>query len=296
MYNRATLGTYPFASTLKPFLALQGLDTGIITPNFNISDPGWFKLPNVKHTYRDWIYHGHGIVNVTKAIIVSCDTFFYTLALKLGIEKIDDILMRFGFGSKTKIDIAEENSGVVASPKWKASHKGTHWYIGDTIISSIGQGFMSATPLQLACGVAAIAMHGKRFQPHLLKQEAIPLPPIILNHPSNWDIIIDAMQGVITSSMGTARPRFGSIPEYTVAAKTGGGQLFHHKIVNENPDPESDQSIPKHLRNHNLFIAFAPVENPKIAIAVVTENSIIAPQVARKVLDYYLATPNLSRP
>ncbi|CAL7962546.1 peptidoglycan DD-transpeptidase MrdA [Gammaproteobacteria bacterium] len=307
MYNRATLGSYPLASTIKPFIALQGLDTGIITSNFKISDPGWFKLPNVKRPYRDWVYHGHGIVNVTKAIIVSCDTFFYTLALKLGIEKIDDILMHFGFGNKTKIDMAEENSGVIASPKWKASHKGTHWYVGDTVISSIGQGFMSATPLQLACGVAAIAMHGKRFQPHLLlatkrenstliKQEALPLSPITLNHPNNWNIIIDAMQGVITSPMGTARPRFGSIPEYTIAAKTGGGQLFHHKIVNENPDPESDLSIPKHLRNHNLFIAFAPVENPKIAIAVVTENSIIAPQVARKVLDYYLITPNLSRP
>jgi penicillin-binding protein 2 len=306
MYNRATLGLYPLASTIKPFIALQGLDTGIITPNFKISDPGWFKLPNVKRPYRDWIYHGHGIVNVTKAIIVSCDTFFYTLALKLGIEKIDAILMRFGFGNKTKIDIAEENSGIIASPKWKASHKGMRWYIGDTIISSIGQGFMSATPLQLASGVAAIAMHGKRFQPHLLlatkkedgmliKQEALPLTPVTLNHPNNWDIVIDAMQGVITNPMGTARPRFGSIPKYTVAAKTGGGQLFHHKIVNENPDPESDLNIPKHLRNHNLFIAFAPVEKPKIAIAVVTENSIIAPQVARKVLDYYLITPNLTQ-
>lgn len=307
MYNRATLGSYPLASTIKPFIALQGLDTGTITPHFTISDPGWFKLPNVKHLYRDWIYHGHGIVNVTKAIIVSCDTFFYTLSVKLGIEKIDDILARFGFGSKTKIDIAEEASGVIASPKWKASHKGTHWYTGDTIISSIGQGFMSATPLQLASGVAAIAMHGKRFQPHLLlitkkedntlvKQEAITLPPVVLKNPKNWDIIIDAMQKVITSPIGTARPRFGSIPEYTVAAKTGGGQLFHHKIVNENPDPQSEESIPKHLRNHNLFITFAPVESPKIAIAVVTENSIIAPQVARKVLDHYLATPSLNRP
>ena len=306
MYNRATLGSYPLASTIKPFIALQGLDIGIITPNFKISDPGWFKLPNTNQPpYRDWVYQGHGVVNVTKAIIVSCDTFFYTLAMKLGIDKIDDILMRFGFGNKTKIDIAEEASGIVASPKWKSSHKGQHWYIGDTIISVIGQGFMSATPLQLACGVAAIAMHGKRFQPHLLlatkkpdntlaKQAAISLPPVTLNNPKNWNIVINAMQGVVTNQMGTAHSRFGINPEYTVAAKTGGGQLFHHKIVNENPTPESDATIPKRLRNHNLFIAFAPVENPKIAIAVVTENSIIAPQVARKVLDYYLRSQVLT--
>lgn len=305
MYNRATLGLYPFGSTIKPFIALQGLDTEIIAPNFKISDPGWFKLANSNHLYRDHAYHGHGIINVTKAIIVSCNTFFYTLAQKLGIEKIDDILTRFGFGNKTKIDIAEETSGIVASPKWKSSHKGQHWYIGDTVISGIGQGFMSTTPLQLACGVSAIAMHGKRFQPHLLfatkkqdntliKQVAIPLSPVTLSNPKNWNIIINAMRGVITSEIGTARSRFGLNPEYTVAGKTGGGQLFHHKIVNENPTPESDATLPKHLRNHNLFIAFAPMENPKIAIAVVTENSIIAPQVARKVLDYYLVPQQLS--
>lgn len=300
MYNRATLGSYPFASTIKPFIALQALETETITQSFKISDPGWFRLPNVKHTYRDWIYQGHGIVDVVKAIIVSCDTFFYTLAVKLGIEKIDDILLRFGFGNKTKIDIAEEIAGIVASPKWKETHKGTHWYTGDTIISSIGQGFMSTSPLQLANGVAAIAMHGKRFQPHLLltvktpnntilKHKIISLPPVALKNPLNWDIIISAMQEVVTNPIGTAYSRFGPKPGYTVAAKTGGGQLFHHKVVNENPNPESEHSIPKHLRNHNLFIAFAPVDSPKIAVAVVTENSVIAPQVARKVLDNYLA-------
>jgi penicillin-binding protein 2 len=304
MYNRATLGLYPFASTIKPFIALQALDTKTIMPNYTISDPGWFKLPNAAHIYRDWIHQGHGLVNITKAIIVSCDIFFYTIAVKLGIEKINNILERFGFGTKTKIDIPEESAGILASPQWKKSHKHTHWYTGDTVISGTGQGFMSTTPLQLANGVAAIAMRGQRLQPHLLlatrkqdntiiKQEPINLSPVILKNPNNWNIIINAMQGVISSQNppGTAHLRFGPNPQYTIAAKTGGGQLFHHKIVNENPTPESEENIPKHLRDHKLFIAFAPVEKPKIALAVITENSIIAPKVARKVLDFYFGTP-----
>ena len=303
MYNRATLGAYPFASTIKPFIALQLLDTHTITPNFTISDPGWFKLPNNQHIYRDWAYYGHGEVNITKAIITSCNTFFYMLAPKLGIEKINNILKSFGFGHKTNLDIAEENSGIIASPAWKKTHKGTPWYIGDTVISSIGQGFMATTPLQLASGVATIAMHGQRFQPHLLlatkkpdhtliKQEPTPLAPVVLKDPNNWDIIINAMQGVISNPRGTGRRRFGSNPAYTVAGKTGGGQLFRRKTVNENPTKKSSEHIPKNLRDHNLFIAFAPVQSPKIAIAVVTENSITAPRVTRKILDYYLANSN----
>lgn len=299
MYNRATKSLFPLASTIKPFLALQGLDTGAITPDFKISDPGWFKLENSSYKYRDWAYNGHGVVNVTKAIMVSCDTFFYTMAVKLGIEKMAAILKLFGFGSKTNIDITEESSGIIASPEWKMQHKGKRWYLGDTIISSIGQGFMAATPLQLAHGVAAIAMHGKRFQPHLLLatqqpsgtkifQNPIPLPAVNLKNPNNWHIIIAAMQLVVTNPMGNAYSRFGAKPAYSVAGKTGGAQLYHHKIVNENPTPASEANTPKHLRNHSLFIAFAPVENPKIAIAVVAENSIIAPKVARKVLDQYL--------
>jgi penicillin-binding protein 2 len=304
MYNRATLGAYPLASTIKPFIALQALDTQTISPDFKISDPGWFKLENADHIYRDWAYGGHGIVDITKAIIVSCDTFFYVLATKLGIEKINDILKRFGFGDKTNIEIAEENPGIVSSPKWKRKNKGEYWYTGDTIISSIGQGFMLATPLQLANGTAAIAMRGTRFQPHLLlakqkhdgtlvKQNPDPLATVMLKNPNNWDIIIDAMQKVITNPRGTGRRRFGFDSAYTVAGKTGGAQLYHHKIVNENPTPESEKNIPKHLRNHSLFIAFAPIKNPQIAVAVIVENSIVSPQVARKVLDYYMKMKNV---
>ena len=304
MYNRATRSIFPFGSTIKPFIALQALDTGTITPNFKISDPGWFKLENSKQPpIRDWQHNGHGIVNITKAITESCSTFFYAISIKLGIGKIDAILEQFGFGNKTNIDITEESSGIVASPKWKMKHTGKHWYPGDTLNSGIGQGDMKTTPLQLAQGVAAIATHGRRYQPHLLlanqttsetrvTQKTIPLPPITLKNPDNWDIVINAMQAVVTNPIGTAYTRFGSNPAYSVAGKTGTAQLYHHKIVNENPTPESEEKTSKHLRNHSLFIAFAPVENPKIAIAIVVENNSTAPKVARKILDHYLTEPH----
>lgn len=300
MFNRAIRGVFPIASTIKPLLALQALDLGTITTDFTINDPGWFKLPNTSQApFRDWQHGGHGIVNVSKAIMESCDTFFYTIAVKLGIEKIDNILYRFGYGVKTGIDIQEETSGIVASPQWKRTHTGKSWYPGDTVNSGIGQGFMSVTPLQLANAIAAIAEHGKRFRPHLLmltqkpdnskiKQLPIALPMVQLTNVDWWNVIIAAMQKVVMDRHGTAYSSFGANPAYTVAGKTGGAQLFHHKIVNENPTPESEASIPKHLRNHKLFVAFAPVDHPKIAVAVVSENSQIAPMIARKILDYYL--------
>lgn len=301
MFNRAIRGVFPIASTIKPILALQALDTGVISTDYSILDPGWFKLPTASHIYRDWQHGGHGNVNVTKAIMESCDTFFYTVAVKMGIEKIDEILYRFGYGKKTGIDLEEETTGIVASPEWKRAHTGKPWFPGDTVISGIGQGFMSTTPLQLAVAIATIAEHGKRYRPHLLlaskttdvnkiKNEPTLLEPVQLKDTSLWDTIIAAMQKVVMDPKGTAYTSFGANPIYTIAGKTGGAQLFHHKIVNENPTPESEESIPKHLRNHKLFIAFAPIDHPKIAIAVISENSQIAPKIARKVLDYYFTT------
>lgn len=297
MFNRAVKGQFPFASTIKPFIALEGLDTNTINKNFTISDPGWFKLPNSDHIYLDWERGGHGKVNITKAIMVSCDIFFYTLAVKLGIEKIDNILERFGFGQKTGIDLAEEQTGVVASPTWTIAHAKRPWYPGDTVISGIGQGFMSATPLQLAMGAAAIAEHGKRVQPFVLLQSIHPdgtttmreptaLTPVVLNDPTNWEIVINAMEQVISSQLGTARSRFGGNYQYTIAGKTGTAQLYHHK-TDENGNV-IQINVPKRLRNHSLFIAFAPIESPQIAIAVVAENITTAPTIARKVLDQYL--------
>lgn len=299
MYNRATKSLFPLASTIKPFLALQALDTSTISTNDKIYDPGWFKLPNNNHKYRDWKYKGHGIVNITKAIIVSCDTFFYDLSVKLGISKISNILNRFGFGNKTYIDIEEESAGIVATPDWKRKNTGNPWYTGDTIISGIGQGFMSTTPLQLAHGVATISMRGQRFKPHLLLatqksdktqkvEPPIPLPAVMLKNSDSWEIVIKAMEQVIKNPEGTAHRRFGKNIPYTVAGKTGGAQLYHHKIVNE-VQYKDRSKIPKHLRDHSLFIAFAPIENPEIALAVVVENSSTAPKIAKQILDYYFA-------
>ena len=289
MYNRTIHGQFPMASTIKPFLALEGLDTGTITPNHRIYDPGWFKLPNTKHVYLDWNwrYGGHGFVNVTKAIIVSSDTFFYNLAVKMGIERVDDILNRFGFGYKTNIDMPDEISGLVPSPTWKMRMKGLHWYTGDTVISGIGQGFMLTTPLQLASATAALAERGLRFKPQLLyNQKPIAEEPVILQNNKYWNIVIKAMQGVVRNIQGTALIRFGNNPKYTVAAKTGTGQVYSNHNRDENE--ASVANIPYRLRNDTLFIAFAPVKNPKIAVAVIVEHSPIAGTVARRVLDYYL--------
>jgi len=299
MYNRAVRGIFPLASTIKPFLALEGLDSGIITPHYTIYDPGWFKLPKTKHIYLDWNwrYGGHGYVNVDRAIIVSSDGFFYNLAVILGIDRIDDILNRFGFGSKTGIDMPNEASGLIPSPDWKMRVRGAHWYTGDTVISGIGQGFMLVTPMQLAAAVATIANRGLRFQPHLVakiqlpddqvfKQPPIAEDPIMLTNKKAWQVVIKAMQGVIRDPRGTGRIRFGTNPKYSVAAKTGTGQVYSSHGRDE--DQRSEANIPKRLRNDSAFIAFAPVKNPKIAIAVLIEHSPRAGSIARKVLDYYL--------
>ncbi len=303
MYNRAIHGQYPFASIIKPFLALEGLDSSIITPQYTIYDPGWFKLPNTNHIYLDWNWKagGHGYVNVSKALIVSSDPFFYNLAVMLGIDRIDDILSRFGFGRLTGIDIQDEASGLIPSPKWKMRVLGDSWYTGDTIISGIGQGFMLTTPLQLAQATSTLANRGIRFQPHLLlklqtfdgqilDQTPIAEDPVMLSHREAWRVVIKAMQGVVTSEQpwGTARIRFGTHPKYTIAAKTGTGQVYSSHSRDENQTNVAN--IPKHLRNHSLFIGFAPVKNPQIAIAVIVEHSPIAGTIARNVLDYYFGS------
>ncbi|MCK4869577.1 MAG: penicillin-binding protein 2 [Gammaproteobacteria bacterium] len=301
LYNRTIRGQYPLASTIKPFIALQGLDSNTVTPDYTIWDPGWFQLPNSQHVYRDWKRGGHGYTNITKAIIVSCDTYFYNLAIALGIQKIDDILERFGFGSKTGVDMPNELSGLVPTPAWKARYQGNSWFKGDTVISGIGQGYMLTTPIQLAVATATLANRGTRYKPFIVKTTATPggqvahtkplqLDPVMLQHKKNWNIIINAMQGVVKSTdpWGTGRLSFGNNHAYSVAAKTGTAQVRGQTERDENEVGQSN--IPKRLRDNSLFIAFAPVHHPKIAIAVVVEHSHIAGIVARKVLDYYLLT------
>lgn len=294
LFNRAVRGLYPLASTIKPYLALQALDTQITTPDYSISDPGWFQLKNYSRLYHDSSRHGHGTVNLSKAIQVSCDIYFYELGSKMGIRSMDEILAKFGFGTSTGIDLDDELNGIVASPEWKEKTKGVHWYEGDTIISAIGQGFMQATPLQLASAVSILANRGQRLLPHLLlgeqtpggdyhAQSPTPLNPVMLHDKKNWAIVIDAMQQVV-SPRGTAHSLNNKLA-YTIAAKTGTGQIASRR----NPDEEDKQdTLPEKLRDHHLFIAFAPVENPEIALAIITENSNATLEAARTILDFYL--------
>jgi penicillin-binding protein 2 len=294
MYNRAILGLYAPASTLKPFIALAGLENNAIKPSTSIYDPGSFKLANSSHIYRDWKKYGHGMVNLKRAITISCDTYFYRLGNVLGISMIEDMLTKFGYGQSTQVDMPGEASGVVPSAAWKKQKKGLAWYPGDTLITAIGQGFMLATPLQLAQATAAIGMHGKRFRPHFLKEvidgdnnkyqkkQRIEEYPVHLSNNEYWDIMADAMKNVILSREGTGF-RFGRTNSYDVAAKTGTAQVYSGKLY----EKVKYQDIPELLRDNSLFIAYAPIKNPKIAIAVIIENDYIAPNIARKVMDAY---------
>jgi len=297
LYDRSLRGLYPLASTIKPYLALQGLNSGIISEEYNTYDPGWFTLKNSEHEYRCWVHTGHGNVNVSRAITSSCDTFFYELSTHMGIRRIDSILEQFGYGSPTGIDLDHELGGNVPSPEWKKKVHGTSWYEGDTVISAIGQGYFQATPLQLASAVATLANRGKRFVPYLMlreqhadgsitEQTPTALEPVTLANEDTWDVVIDAMKEVVESPQGTAY-RFGRDHEYTVAAKTGTAQVISRR--GNNGDAEDLQSeIPERLRDHHLFIVFAPVENPQIALGIITENSSFAIEAARSLLDYYL--------
>lgn len=294
LYNRAVRGLYPPASTVKPFIAIAGLEKGVVTTDTKIYDPGWYKLPNVKHLYRDWKRTGHGVVNLKRAITVSCDPYFYQLGNKMGISAIEDMLTQFGFGQLSHIDLFEEAPGLVPSPSWKRRSKGVHWYPGDTLITSIGQGFMLASPLQLANATASLSQHGQRFRPHILsktvhdhgemrKFKPLEEYPIQLKDEEYWTIVAEAMQAVINSPEGTASYRFGRNTPYTVAAKTGTAQVFSGNQY----EKKAYDDIPVALRNHTLFIAFAPVEKPEVAIAIMVENDSAAPLIARKVMDAY---------
>jgi penicillin-binding protein 2 len=303
LYNRAVRGLYPPASPVKPFISLAGLEKGTITPSTKIYDPGWYRLPGVQHAYRDWKRGGHGIMNLKRAITVSCDSYFYQLGNKMGISVIEDILVQFGFGQLTHIDLKEEAVGLVPSPRWKKQSKNLPWYPGDTLITSIGQGFMLASPIQLANATASLSQHGRRYRPHLLGRtiddqnkktsfKSIEEYPIQLKNNESWDLIIEAMQEVIQNPEGTAGGRFGRNAPYTVAAKTGTAQVFSMS----QDEKKRNQQVSAALRDHSLFIAFAPVDKPEIVISVVIEHETNAPQVARQIFDAYFSLKQDEKP
>jgi penicillin-binding protein 2 len=298
LYNRPLRGLYPSGSTIKPFLALQLLDENIVSPDTTISETAFFKLPNTTHIFKDWNWRngGHGTVNLHKAIVESADVYFYTMSLRMGITRLHDIEDRFGLGRLTGVDVGEELAGVAPSPEWKKKALGQGWYPGDTVNASIGQGYTLVTPLQMAAAAAGIANRGIRYAPRFVQKwqqsdgtwvepPPIPLAPVVLKDNNTWDEIIDAMQDVVDDPRGTAHNAMGKKLAYTVAAKTGTAQVFRPKSYGD----EDRASIPTKYRSHSWLITFAPVEKPKIALAVLVENHPHqAPVVARKILDYYL--------
>jgi penicillin-binding protein 2 len=295
--NRALRGQYPPGSTIKPFMALAGLNYNIRSPSRTISDPGYFTLPGSSHQYRDWKKGGHGMVDMFKSIVVSCDTYYYGLATELGIDNIYNFLSRFDFGKKTGIDLEGETSGLLPSQEWKMKRYHQKWYAGDTVSVGIGQGYSLVTPMQLAHATATLANNGVGYVPHLVKEirssrakenRVIALQPeadMRLN-PEHLDLIKRAMVAV-TQPGGTAvAASLGA--SYHIAGKTGTAQ-----VVGMKQGEKYDASkIDERHRDHAWFIAFAPAEQPKIALVVLVENGGhgggTAAPIARKVMDYYL--------
>ncbi len=297
LINRVLRGVYPPGSTFKPFVALAGLEAGKRTPPFSIHDAGFYTLPNSSHRYRDWKVGGHGSVDMRKAITVSCDTFFYGLAMELGIEKLTDFVRHFGFGEKTNIDIDGEVSGLLPTPEWKKRRYKQPWYMGETVIVGIGQGYTLVTPLQLAYATATLANEGNAMRPHIVNAITntktnimSPLPNIVADKvhlkQENLDIVRSGMMDV-TLPGGTA-VSVGANAGYSIAAKTGTAQVVG---IKQNEKYNSKSLLERH-RDHALFIAYAPALAPKIALAVIVENGehggSSAGPIARKVMDYYL--------
>ena len=300
LYNRNVLGGVAPGSTLKPLITLAGLDSGLRTPDDKVLSTGEFRIAGQKRGYRDSHGGGHGWTDARKAIGDSVNTYYYRLSLDMGIRKFDEYLSLYGFGAPTGIDLAGETGGILPSPEWKEKNakKQGPWYPGDTIISSIGQGFWKATPLQLAQSTAALAANGLLRRPHLVSARRTdfdkpwtmveqPAPRAISRSAANLQVIREGMIRTVHGPGGTARVISVGLP-YLIAGKTGTAQVVSRRgNVSVNP-----RNLPMHLRHRALFIGYAPAENPTIAIAVVVEGggygaSTAAP-IARKILDAWL--------
>jgi penicillin-binding protein 2 len=308
MYDRALRGEYPPGSTVKPMMALAALEYGMVMPSDTRFCRGQYRMPGVRRPWRDWKPGGHGTVDMRKAIATSCDVYFYDIANLMGVDRIHDYLQQFGLGQETGIDIDGERDGLLPSTAWKRNAfkrpEAKMWFPGDTISVGIGQGYFTVTPLQLAHATATLAMRGKRFKPRLVRAvrdaqtgAMKELPPVALpsaktKDPGAWDVAIGGMFDVSNAPHGTARgAAAGSL--YKMAGKTGTAQVF---TVAANERVRKAGELVEHLRDHALFIAFAPAEAPKIAVAIVVENapgggSAFAAPIARRILDVYLLTP-----
>ena len=294
LYNRVLRGLYPPGSTIKPAVAIAGLDSGATTPQARIFDPGYYELPNYDHKYRNWNHGGDGYVDLDTALMRSNDTYFYDLAHKIGIDRLSEYMGKFGLGQKVALDMFEEAPGLMPSRQWKRATRRQAWFPGETLILGIGQGYMQVTPLQLAQVTALIANHGKWIRPHLAKTldgqppvDTHPMPDIVLKDDSYWDRAIHGMEMVVQNPRGTAH-KLSIGAQYHFAGKSGTAQVV---AIRQNEKYNSAALKERH-RDHALFVAFAPVENPQIAVAVMVENGesggAVAGPVARQVLDAWL--------
>ncbi len=296
LFNRAVQGQYPPGSTIKPIMGMAGLESGLVTPESTVADPGWYRLPGDSRRYRDWILKIRGTghapqVALNMAIAESCDVYFYDLARRLTIDRMYDYMHPYGFGERTGVDTTNERRGVLPSTRWKREAMAQPWYPGETLSAGIGQGYMLTTPMQLAVATNVLATRGELRQPRLVSQvdgQTVQAPLIgqVEARQENWDSIHQAMRSVVHSERGSARKIAKGI-EYEVAGKTGTAQVIG---IAQNAIYKEEDVAERH-RNHGLFIAFAPLEAPTIAVAVIVENgggSSAAYPIARKVMDTWL--------
>lgn len=306
LYNRALQGSYPPGSTIKPMAALSGLNSGVVSPSSSLFARGFYQIPGNRHRFRCWKKSGHGHVSLNRAIYQSCDVYFYDLAFRMGIKRYSTAMKKFGFGSKTGIDLPHERSALMPSAEWKRKRYDKFWYPGDTVNTGIGQGYFTATPLQLAFATSIIANHGRKVRPHLLRATRVSrnlpeklvtperLPSLGVTKLRYWDDVIRGMVNVVHGAYGTAR-RSGAGAKYRFAGKTGTAQVYS---IAQNKTYNASK-LKKKLHDHALFVAFAPVDNPRIALAVIAENagggSKVAAPIARQLLDTYMLAPKKSK-
>ena len=294
LFNRALRGLYAPGSTIKPEVAIAGLDSGVISASTRVFDPGYFQLPNVDHKYRNWNHSGDGWVDLNAAIMRSNDTYFYDLASKLGIDRMHDYMAMFGLGQKVSLDMFEESSGLMPSREWKRSTRRQAWFPGETVILGIGQGYMQVTPLQLAQATALIANKGVWNRPHLAKTidgtppvDEHPIANIVLHDPRGWDQVNHAMQLVMHDPRGIARAAAQGA-QYRIAGKSGTAQVVAIKLG----ERYNRLKTAERNRDNALFVGFAPAEDPQIVISVMIENGEaggrVAGPVVRKVMDAWL--------
>ena len=294
LFNRVLRGLYAPGSTIKPEVAIAGLDAGVVTPQTRVFDPGYYQLPDFDHKYRNWNHSGDGWVDMDAAIMRSNDTYFYDLAHKLGIDRLHDYMAMFGLGEKVSLDMFEESPGLMPSQAWKRTTRRQAWYPGETVILGIGQGYMQVTPLQLAQATALIANKGVWNRPHLAKTvdgvapvDENPMPNILLKDPRDWEQFNHGMQMVMHDARGIDRAAAAGA-QYRIAGKSGTAQVV---AIKQGERYNRAKTLERH-RDNALFVGFAPAEQPKIAISVMIENGEaggrVAGPVVRQIMDAWL--------